>query len=500
MNEFRYPPLEIDVLSFDAFETIHVHPPGVIPTWPPPQTNYLQAYLEEISCKSVILENHYIDHAFLHDDMAYYVRSLRSYPNFTKRAHFFSELFDDVYWRELIDRARHGEFSEIQEFLQSSYLGFSIVRPLPQFPVGRTVLPAKTTREPQETRSSFHAIRRHRVHLAGFSLHVEGVPFQSQDQGVSACATTALWSALDGIAATEEITVSPPASITRSATRYPLQEGRRFPNEGLTVRQMCEATRAAGFSPLVVRSETPADDAMQIFSYALSGFAPVLTLLPADGEGEGHAVCCVGFRAGATKPQTNPAYKFREASSGLKGLYIHDDRLGPYAFAKFSPLTESESGKIRTRISIEWPDETPDCDWILHAIVIPIPQNLRLTVSRLRWLGPEIAQAIGDAFADSQTTLNCRFEVSRNYAKQAYTFDLSSEGLYKIVCGTALSRHIGLIEIASPKGPILDIVVDSTESNAESAVLACIKRSGFPNSQFEVLEVIANYLGVHPTY
>ena len=292
-----------------------------------------------------------------------------------KRLHFFKQSFDYASWREMIDRAGRGEHSIIQDNLQACYLGFSVVRPLPNSPIGRTVLPAISLRDPLDTVSSFPTTRRHNVHLAGFSLHVDGVPFQSQDQGVSACATTALWSALDCLAATEEITVSSPASITESATRYPLQEGRPFPNEGLTVRQICEATRVAGFSPLVIHSQSIADDTLQISSYARSGFAPVLALVSAEGGRTGHAVCCVGLRNGPTTPQTNPACKFREASSGLRGIYIHDDRLGPYAFAGLAPLTD-QSGVIRTCVSIEWPDAQPDESWLLHAIVVPVPQKL----------------------------------------------------------------------------------------------------------------------------
>ena len=97
---------------------------------------------------------------------------------------------------------------------------------------------------------------------------------------------------------------------------------------------------------------------------------------------------------------------------------------------------------------------------------------------------------------ERQTTLDCRFELSRTYAERIYEFDLSNEGLYRAVCGTVLSRYIGLIEITGPDGPILDIVVDSTETNSESATLACIKRSGFPETQIKPLEAISKYLGV----
>ena len=494
MNKVAYPCPEIKVLDVNSdWLGIYERPPEMsFISWPPSQVEYLEIYLRELGCKTVLVEQHYIDQSFMHDDAAYYVRSLRSYPNFTQRVHFFSRSFYDEWWRKSVRRAGNGSFSEINRILQESYLGFSVVRPLPVSPVGRTVLP-----EPDKANSTFKSIRRHRVHLAGFSLHVEGIPFQSQDQGVSACATAALWSALDCVAANEAMTISSPASITESATRYALQEGRPFPNEGLTVRQMCEATLSAGFSPIVVHGKSLDDDRLQIYGYAKSGFAPVLALLPINGGGSGHAVCCVGVKSGKAKPQYNPEYKFRELPSGLEGLYIHDDRLGPYAYARLSPLTDVKSGEVRTCISIEWPDEIPNESWILHAIIVPVPKKLRLTVSRLRRVGLVVAQAIGEGLSDPFTTLDCTFVGSQKYTERIYEFGLSSDGLYRAVCGTALSRYIGLIEIAGGNGPVLDIVVDSTEKNSEAAVLACIRRSGFPSDQMKLFHSVSRLLGVN---
>src|SRR5207244_4410176 len=104
--------------------------------------------------------------------------------------------------------------------LQQNYRGFSVVRPIPGAPVGRTVLPASVTRAPADSTSVFSPVRRHATHLAGFTLVTEGVPFQQQDHAVSACATTALWSALDSVASLEELPVASPANIAEAATRY----------------------------------------------------------------------------------------------------------------------------------------------------------------------------------------------------------------------------------------------------------------------------------------
>lgn len=480
-----------------AFDAAYPQPPGLVPDrWPPQQVEYLRVYLTEIGCKTVVIEGHYVDRVFMHDNAVFYVRNLRSYPNFTSRLHFFANEFDHDAWRSMITRAANGAHTEVQKDLQKEYRGFSVVRPLPGAPVGRTVLPAQATRAPADSSSAFSPVRRHRTHLAGFTLLTEGVPFQQQDQGVSACATTALWSALDSVASMEETSVASPADITEAATRYPLQEGRPFPTEGLTVRQICEATRSAGFSPIVIRGQHPRDDLPQLFGYLASGFAPVLDLTPAkDAEAtSGHAICAVGHRVGEVKPQTDPNYKFRDESTSLLGLYIHDDRLGPYAFAQLSPFTDIKTGEVRTSVYINWPDKTPGEYWVLHSIVVPVPQKLRLTITRMRKIGLIVAQAIGEVL-DPTATLNCRYELARRYGVRAYQFGLSEAGIYQLVCQTPQSRYLGIIEVRGAGGPVIDVLLDTTEANPDAAVLACVKRSALPPTGMAILNSIAKMLG-----
>jgi hypothetical protein len=446
-----------------------------------------------MGCQTVIVEQHYIDRVFMHDNAIFYARNLRSYPNFTKRVHFFKEVLDQGQWKDLINKAGTGAHADVQAMLQRQYLGFSVVRPLPDSPVGRTLLPPHASSAPAKTTSKFPAVRRHHAHLAGFDLWVEGVPFQQQDQGVSACATTALWSSLDSVSAMEETSGASPASITEAATRYPLQEGRPFPSEGLTVRQLCEATRAAGFSPIVIRGTNLADDRLQLLSYLDSGFSPVLALISIKNGATGHAVAAVGARVGELPPRTDLNLSYQDWSNSVRGVYIHDDRLGPYAFAELSQLTDPLTRTVRTRVAIEWPDKTPDDDWFLHAMVIPAPLKLRLTATRMRRVALWAAQSMGMALNEPNTVLHCRYEPARRYTTRCYEFGLSADGLYALTCQTALSRLVGIGEISGPNGPVMDLVFDTTEANAEPAVIACVKRVGLNNAG--LLRSFADYFG-----
>ena len=98
--------------------------------------------------------------------------------------------------------------------------------------------------------------------------------------------------------------------ITQAASRYVLASGRSLPSEGLNIQQICEAARAAGLEPLVMRSLSLEQDRAQLLGYISSGFAPVLAIQ--TKEGIGHAVCAVGVKLGPIQPQSDPTLHFRD--------------------------------------------------------------------------------------------------------------------------------------------------------------------------------------------
>jgi hypothetical protein len=149
----------------------------------------------------------------------------------------------------------------------------------------------------------------------------------------------------------EGLTVLTPAEITEAASRYALPTGRALPSEGLTIQQICEATRAAGLQPVLIPSVSLDHDRAQLLAYLNSGFAPVLALQSLSGAGVGHAVCAVGLKTNQVQTQTNPELHFKDRATSVTGIYIHDDRLGPYAAAELLPWTV-DSGRIRTAVFI----------------------------------------------------------------------------------------------------------------------------------------------------
>jgi hypothetical protein len=492
-----YPPLEITVVAFPAqFSALFVRPAGLVESeWPATQITYLGEYLLQLGCQTVVVESHYVDRDYISDVAAFYSRSLRAYQNYCYRLHFFKESFDQKRWRDLVVAESQSRPANLT-FLQRTYLGFCVVRPLAGSPIGRTVVPTLGSPSASGHQRQFATLRDYVVHLAGFELRVQGLAFQQQDQGVSACATTALWSAIQGIAHREGLSIPTPADITQAASRYFLPGGRALPSEGLTVHQMCEAIRASELAPLVVPSISVSSDKAQLLSYLSSGFAPVLALQPLQG-GSGHAVCAVGIKLGAMEPQSDPNLHFRDASTALLGIYIHDDRLGPYASADVYSYTQT-ADKIRTALRITWPGQDVEAEHaVLLTMVVPVPTKLRLSVTRMRELGLAIAETAGQIYSqfNRAVTLTTRYRKGTEYRELAASFGLSGDGLYKGACGLVLSRYVGVIEITAPDGPLFDVLLDATETNANPAALACVRRHLLPKGGERALAAIASKLG-----
>ncbi|MBK8270384.1 MAG: hypothetical protein IPK83_19650 [Planctomycetes bacterium] len=266
------------------------------------QIRYISEYVVKLGAKSVAIENHYIDRYHMEDHSVFYSKSLFPFPNFCRRVHFFN--VDQATVRRrlqglLVTGLAKG-LDELQvaskEFCESTYLGFTIIKPLTGSPVGRTVLrPYPEVPEDHSTgfRRDFGAVREYSLHLFGVELTVRGLAFQQQDVGVSACATTAIWSAMQKMRDHEDIAAFTPAQITILASRYSLPFGRSMPSEGLSLDQMCQATQALGAAPNVVRTSDFATFKSYLHTTLRSGFAPILILESTIGR---HAVAVAGMK------------------------------------------------------------------------------------------------------------------------------------------------------------------------------------------------------------
>jgi hypothetical protein len=302
------------------------------------QALYLLTYLHDIAAATMVVEPDYVDGDYLEDYAAFYVACFHPYERFCKRIHFFKNAFEEPYFKERLT----GDFkSDEFETFADSYLGFIVVRPLPQAIIGRTVL---ATYDDDNGRRNYTAIKWYEVSLFGMPLGLLSMAFQEQDRVVAACATVALWSCFQK---TSELfgTPSPrPPRVTSDATQSMFAK-RVLPSDGLTSQQICSAIRHNGLEPEVFVIDNLAGEVPLIslmYGYLSYGL-PLLMIARVEGyTQQAHAFAFNGYSlltthhavelalppdAATGRQQDGPRF----TGSRINELYAHDDQVGPFS-------------------------------------------------------------------------------------------------------------------------------------------------------------------------
>ena len=126
--------------------------------------SYLFGYLNsaDVAAATIVVEPQYVDADYLADYSSYYSTCFQLYEKTCKRVHFFSISMTRADFERRIMRLASD--AEIEQ-LTSSYLGFIVVRPLPDAVIGRTQL--KTYRD-DGGRRNYCAVLDYNVRLFGF--------------------------------------------------------------------------------------------------------------------------------------------------------------------------------------------------------------------------------------------------------------------------------------------------------------------------------------------
>lgn len=285
------------------------------------QAKYLVEYLDELEAETCISEK-YIDKDYLIDYQKFYSRSFIEYERFTERLHFFSGKFDSKDFDKFLE---FGDFDSLKKIL-GSYLGFVVKKPVPDYfnhpLIGRTLL--KTYPEKDKTNNNRHFVTiENHASLFGIELKIDSIPFQMQDQRVSACATIALWTTLHALSRLFEIPNYSPAEITEVSTSH-ISRYRNFPQGGLTLGQMFKCIRSMDLDIEVIKWD-PKDQEFipyAIKAYLMAGIPLIahLRFCRPKKSDVYHAVVITGYKC--------------DKNHKMIEIYIHDDGIGPYSRVK----------------------------------------------------------------------------------------------------------------------------------------------------------------------
>ena len=429
------------------------------------QVRYLASYLAhaEVNARTILIEHPYVDRHWLEEYAGYYATLLVPPPPKATRFHFF-----DVEWtldelKQQLAAAMEGDGGkEIAEH----YLGFSVIRPLAAAPIGRTVL--RAYRGVAE-RCFKPAALAHRVHLAGLTIELEGLPFQQQDQGVAACATTAVWSALTKVIRTDGGRAPTPFSVTVAATEHRVQ-ARAFPAlAGLDLDQMATAIHAFGYQPHVFQRTGDADDFfLALKAYLRSGIPVVVRARIFDGDL--HALTLVGFReqvSGSTEASGDLKIVYdgrtRLRGRGIERWYAHDDRLGPYARLGFVSGGAERPTQLKL-LPAETGFEHLEAPMVFSDAIVPLYPKLRLTAEELVGFGVDLSPTVRFLTrAEDNLYVDPRFMLGGEFLRSLHDRPMARDRIVTICTTLTLSRYVGVISWFHGDEWILDAAYDTTD-------------------------------------
>lgn len=433
----------------------------------------LLAYVEGFGTPATLLtEDNYTDRDFISDYTHYYATCGKSYSKNCRRLHFFALPKDRI--RAAFDSLLTQGVTASQEalkLLNSSYVGFLVVKPLPVTVLGRTVFKAPSNANPEET---LGCLRNHKVGLWGIPLSVTGLAWQEQDTVISACATSAIWSALHKTAHEFGYYIPTPYEITTKATTLG-HEGRPIPSEGLNVAEMSHAIRSIGLDVEMLdtikyaprrRPTAMLPLLSYCYSYLRGGIPVVLVVKINDTL---HAVTLCGYELGNSQPDHNelefvPAEEdamvgeipwFRSKGARIVAFYAHDDQLQPYA--RFE-VKQALGGLVT--FGTQWARPV-----VPEAVVVPLYHKIRISILPLLRHVRELNEwlAAADLFAGSDEPVEFEMFHATN---QSYKADLAKE---QVVLARAdvllkqLPRFLWRVQCQQGSRVIFELVGDATD-------------------------------------
>jgi hypothetical protein len=317
-------------------------------------------------------------------------------------------------------------------------------------------------------------------------LLLEGLPFQQQDQGVAACATTAVWSALTKVIRTDGGRAPTPFSVTVAATDHRVQ-ARAFPAlAGLDLDQMATAIHGFGYQPHVFQQADESDSFfLALKTYLRSGIPVVVRARVMDGDL--HALTLVGFRERSKGSDEGRDLEIGEGerpklrSRGVERWYAHDDRLGPYARVGFV----SDGGERPTQLKL-LPSETGfehlEIPMVFSEAIVPLYPKLRLTAEELVGFGVDLSPTVRFLARDDRSLyVEPRFMLGGEFLHLLHKRPIDRDRIVEICTTLMLSRYVGVLSWFRGDEWLIDAVYDTTDLRrgdvSRPPLLALVPRS-----------------------
>ena len=408
-----------------------------------------------LDAKTILVERNYISRAYFSDFSNYYSVCFKDYPRLCRRIHFFNKPFDSTKFQQEL-------FNAESEFLAKSYLGYIVVKPLPESIIGPTILRTYDLAKARFYNSS----RNYDINLFGRHFKLDSMAFQEQDTVVSACASTAIWNAFHKTADMFQTPLPSPSEITKSAGNFYNHSGRIFPNQGLDLSQICKAIESVGLvSELrvegriditesgreeIIKSDIPYARRI-VYAYNKAEL-PVLLFIQIDGNGH-HLITVNGFSEKDEDFEKTENMTLK--ADRIERFYAHDDQVGPFA-----RITIENTTSLKTA----WRDEAGKLlSGKIYAIIIPLYSKIRISFDdvykKIRIL--DIILYRLDIFK-FELEWDIYLTESNKYKEEILKSPYSQNLKEKIVYSN-FPRYIWITRAIVKKNFVFDLIFDSTD-------------------------------------
>ena len=415
---------------------------------------YFSDYLgnDGLRAKTMVVEYNYISKSYLNDYASYYSLCYKSYARETKRIHFFSSKFSLRTFNSAISSSK-----SISNRIWKNYLGYIVAKPLPDAVIGPTLLKTYGNLNGHER---FYCARKYHLNIFGKKLAIQSLAFQEQDTIVSACATTAIWSAFHKTVKLFQTPVPDPSEITRSAGNLYFNSGRSFPNHGLDLYQIGKAIESNHLVSELRNNESQLQKLYWlkcfIYSYLKMGI-PVLLGIEIKDTGL-HLITLTGYRqpVGVPKKEGDIAI----LASEIEKFYAHDDQIGPFSKLEFS-------GDSSFPILTAWPiknDFNKRRMAQVKSVIVPVHPKIRISyediltkIKLANHLFKNIVVGASTLYWDIYLRYSNEYKISIRESKNI------PEKIKKKMLVSILPKHIWIARAYVNEQLLLELIFDSTD-------------------------------------
>jgi hypothetical protein len=447
---------------------------------------YFREYFGYIDAKTIVVENEYVDRDYLEDYAEYYVRCFQDYPRKCARLHFFKVAFSS---EDFLNCLLCNSDSLSLELLQTNYLGFIVLKPLPRTIIGRTCL----ITYPSDERRHFPVTRCYAANLFGLNLKVQySLAFQEQDSVVAACATSALWSIFQATGQLFQHPIPSPSAITSQATEILTKDQRAFPSPGLTSIEMAYAIKSVGLEPYLVKAANYYLLKATIYAYLRAGIPMMFGFYLVDVSGSNsqvigkHAVAITGYSFGRSQSTFFGKTGFLLKATKIDKIYVHDDQVGPFSRMVFDEqLITWQDGKQELSILTSWQGNDGSIGGkraISDILLIPLYHKIRIPFGVVHDIVLEFDSLLKSVISEVIPDLMSNFQQAEWDIYLISVNDLKNEVFDSVNLNTEIRRNILMrsfprflwrASLIFDGGIKLDLLFDATDIE-QGAFFLCV--------------------------